>query len=439
MIKRSNARRLISLVCLFIVLMLSLTSCYVIQLGGVKSAQINENGELILEYSNGREQNIGTVAGQDGKDGADGKDGKDGKNGADGKDGENGDYEIGGSIIGSSNQAAVEIAAAKGLRSAVSINCGTQCGSGVIYEIDKSTGYALIITNYHVVYIASSKAISSNISVCLYGSEAENQKIAAEYVGGSMNYDIAVLRVRNSNVLRDSDAVAINVADADKVNVGATAIAMGNAEGMGISVTTGIVSVLSEYITMKGADNQTTVTFRVMRVDTAVNSGNSGGGLFDETGNLIGIVNSKVVDEKVENIGYAIPSSTVIAVVDNIKANCLNSTNKKVMRAKVVEVVAENPVAVLDKSTGFVTIAEDVVVKSPASGYLAKNVLFAGDIITALSINGGEIKTVTRTHHVDDAVTTLESGDTITIYYTRNKNAYSYTFSVSNACLSAIN
>ena len=87
MIKRSNARRLISLVCLFIVLMLSLTSCYVIQLGGVKSAQINENGELILEYSNGREQNIGTVAGQDGKDGADGKDGKDGKNGADGKDG----------------------------------------------------------------------------------------------------------------------------------------------------------------------------------------------------------------------------------------------------------------------------------------------------------------------------------------------------------------
>ena len=90
MIKRSNARRFISLVCLFIVLMLSLTSCYVIQLGGVKSAQINENGELILEYSNGREQNIGAVAGQDGKDGADGKDGKDGTNGKDGVDGKDG-------------------------------------------------------------------------------------------------------------------------------------------------------------------------------------------------------------------------------------------------------------------------------------------------------------------------------------------------------------
>ena len=430
MIKRSNARRLISLICLFIVLMLSLTSCYVIQLGGVKSAQINENGELILEYSNGREQNIGTVVGQDGKDGADGKDGNDGKNGGVGN---------GEGITVSPNQTAIEVAAAKSLRSAVSINCGTQCGSGVIYEIDKSTGYALIITNYHVVYIASSKSVSSNISVCLYGSEEKGQEIAAEYVGGSLNYDIAVLRVRNSNALIESEAEAINVADSDKVNVGATAIAIGNAEGMGISVTTGIVSVVSEYITMKGADNQTTVTFRVMRVDTAVNSGNSGGGLFDETGNLIGIVNAKVVDENVENIGYAIPSSTAIAVVENIKANCLNSTNKKVMRAKVVEVAAENPVAVLDSTTGYVTIVEDVVVKSPSSGYLARNVLSAGDIITAVSINGGELISVTRTYHVDDAVTSLKSGDTITIYYNRNGNSYDYTFSVSNANIVSIN
>ena len=69
--------------------------------------------------------------------------------------------------------------------------------------------------------------------------------------------------------------------------VGDSAIAIGNAQGYGVSASCGIVSVDSEYITMTAADGRTSVSFRVFRVDTAVNSGNSGGGLFDGQCRLI--------------------------------------------------------------------------------------------------------------------------------------------------------
>ena len=71
--------------------------------------------------------------------------------------------------------------------------------------------------------------------------------------------------------------------------------------GYGISVSSGIVCVDSEYITMTAADGKTSVSFRVIRVDSAVNSGNSGGGLFDKDGNLIGIVNAKISSTNVLN------------------------------------------------------------------------------------------------------------------------------------------
>ena len=64
------------------------------------------------------------------------------------------------------------------------------------------------------------------------------------------------------------------------------------------------------------ADGKTEVSLRVMRVDTAVNSGNSGGGLYNDEGNLIGIVNAKIVYDGVENIGYAISSSVAAAIAE---------------------------------------------------------------------------------------------------------------------------
>ena len=132
--------------------------------------------------------------------------------------------------------------------------------------------------------------------------EMEQYGISAEYIGGSLTYDIAVLKITDSEIYSESIAKKAELADRT-VFAGETAIAIGNPEADGISSTVGVVSVDSEYLTMTGADDVTEVTFRVMRIDTAVNSGNSGGGLFNDQGELIGIVNAKIMTDDIENIG----------------------------------------------------------------------------------------------------------------------------------------
>ena len=126
-----------------------------------------------------------------------------------------------------------------------------------------------------------------------------------------MNYDVAVLRIDKSDIVKTAaekgTLCAVSFGDSDNVAVGQTAIAIGNPEAEGISVSSGIISVTSEDITMTAVDESSTVTMRVIRTDTAINSGNSGGGLFDTQGKLIGIVNAKMKTEKAENIAYAIP------------------------------------------------------------------------------------------------------------------------------------
>jgi serine protease Do len=149
--------------------------------------------------------------------------------------------------------------------------------------------------------------------------EKEKYAIPAEYVGGSMLYDIAVLKVRANDILRKSNAIEATFADSDDVTILETAIAIGNPEASGISATVGHINVDSEYVTMTLADDSTLADMRLMRIDTAVNGGNSGGGLFNERGEVIGIVNAKIVSSTIDNIGYAIPSTTVVKCINDLK------------------------------------------------------------------------------------------------------------------------
>lgn len=262
---------------------------------------------------------------------------------------------------------------AKNLTSAVSIYCGLyvphydqmgiyrgyqwsmSAGSGVIYQMNEN-GNAYILTNYHVVYDKDAKTPKyvdpvynngnglvddSNIFVYLYGAVGSNyltaklnsddqqigykdtsgSAIAAKYVGGSMMYDVAVLKVEGSEILKNSTATAVEKAK-NGVTAGEKVYAVGNASGSGISVSAGAVSVESEYITMTAADKTTTTSFHVLRTDTAINPGNSGGGLFNAAGELVGIVNAKSTTSSsgtaIENMGYALPIADVEAIAQNI-------------------------------------------------------------------------------------------------------------------------
>ena len=410
---------------------------------GVINAGINESGELILTYSNGEKQNLGVVVGQNGTDGTEGL------NGINGSDGS-----LTIMTSGSSTPAAVS----KGLRSAVSILCKFQvttqsgsiwnpstttqeyssAGSGVIYQLDKSSGDAFIITNYHVVYNASSNAqdgISDDINVYLYGEEFKERAIKATYVGGSLYYDIAVLRIENSDILKISSACAVTISNSNDVIVGDDAIAIGNAQGLGISSTSGIVSVDSEYITMTAADDKTEVTFRVMRVDTAINSGNSGGGLYNDEGNLIGIVNAKIIHDGVENIGYAIPSNIAISVADNIIDHCYGTSDKRLKQASLGFTVSiTDSKAVYNSSTGMTTIVEKVKISDITSGSLASGVLQTGDIIVSIELNS-DTTMVTRKHHVNDMILDLRVGDTVTFSILRGGEEKSVSITVTSGCM----
>ena len=215
--------------------------------------------------------------------------------------------------------------------------------------------------------------------------------------------------------MKTSDACAVDIADSDEIVVGDDAIAIGNAQGLGISASVGVVSVDSEHITMTAADGKTSVSFRVMRVDTAVNSGNSGGGLFDGEGNLIGIVNAKIVDDGVESIGYAIPSNVAVSIAENILDYCLGKDNERVQRALLgITVSTSDSKAVFDSTTGLITIEETVSVYEVSSGSLADGILQADDVLVSVTV-GGNTTDITRQYHIIDMMLDVRVGDVVTL------------------------
>ena len=423
--KNRKLRIMAGLLAVILTLSVVLSGCAGEEAVGIKKAKINKNGELVITYTDGSQENLGVVVGQDGQDG---------------KDGQNAAQLSGGNVTA---------ATANALRSAVSIYCtftGSDrnegeyysAGSGVIYQLDKAAGNAFIITNHHVVFDVDSdteNGISPKIEVLLYGSELDGFQMEAEYVGGSQYYDIAVLYIENSDVLKGSDAQAIQVADSDEIVVGQTAIAVGNAEGEGITATSGIVSVDSEHITMTAADNTTEVSYRVMRVDTAVNHGNSGGGLFNDKGEFIGIVNAKIIDGEVENIGYAIPSRVAIGVADNIIDHCFGTDCESVMRAMLgVTVINTASSAVYDAQTGTMRIVDTVEVYEISNTSAAKGVLKTGDVLVSATLNG-ETRQLTRQHHVVDLMLLVREGDTVELTVLRDGKEKTVAIQITEDCI----
>lgn len=291
----------------------------------------------------------------------------------------------------------------------------TTLGSGVIYQLDKTSGNAYIITNQHVVYDSESydetgAHVSKNISIYLHGS---TEAIEATYVGGSADYDIAVLQVEGSAQLKSSAAAAVTPTDTSALVVGSTALVVGNPEGAGISATSGIISVDSETIIMSAIDGSGAMQdFRVIRVDAAVNSGNSGGGLYNAKGELIGIVNAKIVSSSIENIGYAIPANVAIAVAQNI------IDNEGTFRRCVLRVTptAEETKLVYDQDMLQASIEETVKITEVSDGGAGDGIgLQKGDVIRSIRVGEREVVKVTRTFHIIDEMLNARVGDVIEI------------------------
>lgn len=171
-------------------------------------------------------------------------------------------------------------------------------GSGVIVSED-----GRIITNHHV--IAGAKEI--------YVKTADGREYPATLIGSDQKTDLAVIQIH------DSHLPFATLADSSAVEIGDDALVIGNPLGEGISVTNGIISALDKEVTI-GKEPMV-----LIQTNAAVNRGNSGGGLFNIRGELIGIVNAKGqstnFSNTIEGLGYAIPANTVQKIADDLLQN----------------------------------------------------------------------------------------------------------------------
>ena len=390
----------------------------------IASAHINDKGELILTYTNGKSQNLGVVVGKDGV--------------------VSGDVNV--NITGSGTD--VSSAVMKGIKSSVSILCAMEkkstifeegssyvsSGAGIIYKLDKKSGDAYIITNYHVVYdeeFDTANNICDDISVFLYGAQLEKHAIPATYIGGSPNYDIAVLKIEDSELLKSAIYSEVEVAEFNSVYAGDAAIAIGNPGGTGIAATSGIVSADSEYITL---DISGSVELRVMRIDTPVNPGNSGGGLFNKNGQLIGIVNAKTVETNVESVGYAIPISIACSVADNIIYYCEGTSKESVQRPMFGIEIKINDSKAVYTDDGKIAVEEEIVVNSVTKGSIADGKIKAGDIIKSITI-GDKTYKVTRLFNTIDAMLNARVGETVITTVERGGTLIDISITITAACI----
>ncbi len=334
----------------------------------------------------------------------------------------------------------------RSLLSAVSIEAtfagssSYSAGSGVVYSADRSSGDLLIITNYHVVYNPDvMRPMAQTISAWLYGGETEEKKLEATFLAGALQYDLAILSVEgddivtetagsartgqhtNADVVRESSVLPATWGDSDGLTVSERVYAIGNPLGYGLSLTSGVVSRDAEYIDILRPDEREYVSMLEIRTDAAVNHGNSGGGLFNRLGELVGIVNARSEAEGLDDMGYAIPVSVAKPLIENILDN---GSGAHVARAGFT--VTGVGKSVFDETTGKTYIEENVVVDSVSGA--SSSGLQVGDVVRSAAImrGGNAVRsiTATRRHYVENLFLEVRSGDTVVLLVSRENTTY---------------
>ena len=259
-------------------------------------------------------------------------------------------------------------------------------GSGVIISSD---GY--ILTCAHVVSGAS------QITVTIGDTD-----YTATVVGKDDTSDVAVLKIDATGL------TPATVGDSDSLSVGDSVLAVGNPLGqLGGTVTSGIVSALNRSVTIQGTSS--TNTMSLIQMDASVSPGNSGGGLFNMNGELIGLVNAKSSSSNAEGLGFAIPINDAIQVAQDLLENGYVS-GRPYMGITYLAVTNAQTAAQLNVNAYGVYVV-DVVQGGPAD----KAGLKVGDRI--VSIDGTEIA------RKDDLGTLMQqhtAGDTLSITVARD-------------------
>ncbi len=284
-------------------------------------------------------------------------------------------------------------------------------GSGVV------VGEGFILTNFHVVEDAD------KLKVTVTGDDGKTDEYVATLVAWDETLDAAILYAPKCKL------PAVTLGDSDKMLVGDWAICIGNPLGFAKTTTVGVVSALNRGIESESYDKygrRETITNAMIQVDAAINSGNSGGGMFSVTGELMGIPTLKYTGSyysgsSVEGIGMCIPVNAVKPLIESVLSGEIKAiepkenqaeaeaaddlTGKPRMGVSIANVNASSRAASLGQIPDGVFITE-VEKDGPAD----KAGLIAGDIIVDV-----EDTIITDTDQLIALVGKYKAGDTLQV------------------------
>ena len=256
-------------------------------------------------------------------------------------------------------------------------------GSGIVISDD---GY--ILTNAHVVDNMTSYTVQVTTTDPVEGTGV-TEKYDAKLVGSDTDTDLAVLKIDASGL---QTAV---LGDSDELHLGDDIVVIGNPLGLETSVSKGIISGLNRQI----SSNERSLSS--IQTDAAINSGNSGGAMFDMYGKVVGVVNEKLINNYAENVGFAITINEAKSVIDDLVSKGY-VTGRPILGITCLQ-VSEYVAAVQGMTPGLYVTDID------QSLAIAKSDLRVGDTIT--EING---ESVTTTSGVSSILNGMKPGDTVT-------------------------
>ena len=330
-------------------------------------------------------------------------------------------------VDSASSTTSVEETVEKVYDSVVSITASsvssTSAGSGVLFSYDETLGLSYIITCFHVI------EGYSNFTITLSNGDT----YSAKYVGGYEDYDLAILSIEKLDL-----TYSAIYSDSNSLKLGSTVVAIGNPLGtLPGSVSSGVVSYVNRKVQTSTYEYQT-----LIQTDVAINSGNSGGGLFNTSGALIGIVNAKYSATGIEGLSFAIPSNDVILTINSILSTAKYDTANKVWSAGYV---------IGDYEYGF-TLSLGYLTSGSGWNKSYQAVYYVSEVLTNSTYTGTELKksdvvskikvdyydsekedityTVTQTEDVNSFLYSLELDLDDTLYFTVSRNNQVMTISV---------
>lgn len=221
----------------------------------------------------------------------------------------------------------------------------TGIGSGFIFD---KTGY--ILTNEHVVHNADV------VQVTVQGTEKPYE---AKVLGKSYELDLAVLKIEGDNF------PSIPLGNSDDTQVGEWLVAIGNPQGFDHTVTTGVLSARERDITIPGNNGEKDREYEhLLQTDASINPGNSGGPLLNLNGEVIGI--NVAVSSDAQGIGFAIPTSTVTEVIEQLKNNEEIPQKPVPFIGATLMTMTDEVAKQMETDVKEGSIVTDIVFKSPA-------------------------------------------------------------------------